>query len=199
MKPHILLWYIFREVLSLPITAGKHSPSDEHSKDSNRSGERDSSRSPPAFHKDNLQQQTSIDSSSPLSGRKLSVISSVSSSISQSSKSPSVGKKLSVTSQTSDIKPTSTPTSFVSETDHSQGKKLPVSHSSTQNHSKDEVDGSSFKTPLTPPPVPSHKPIVPPKPGSSNKPTTPPKPGPKPLSHQISGSSFWLCKSILIS
>jgi hypothetical protein len=126
------------------------------------------------------------------------VISSVSSSISQSSKSPSVGKKLSVTSQTSDIKQTSTSTSLVSETEHStsQGKKLSVSssftssvsHSSTHSHSKDEVNGSSFKTPLTPPPVPSHKPTVPPKPGSASKPTTPPKPGPKPLNHQTPGN-----------
>ncbi|XP_045158823.2 neurofilament medium polypeptide-like [Mercenaria mercenaria] len=202
-----------RDVLSLPITAGKHSPSDEPSslskenaRNFNTLGERDNSRSPPTFHKENLQ-QTSSGSSSPLTGKKLSVISSVSSSVSQSSNSPSVGKKSSLTSQsskspsvgnkasgtsrTSEVKINFAVTSSETEHSASQGKKLSltsvtssVSHASTKSHSKDEVDSSGFKTPLTPPPVPGHKPVVPPKPGSATKPTTPPKPGPKPVIQQ---------------
>lgn len=231
-------------MLSLPITAGKLSPSDDstsltkecvrsrsksrearnpniageviceeartcdklgeevHNKTSGEttsgklSGDRNRSRSPPIFTTDNLQ-QTSRDSNSPVSAKKSSVISSVSSSLSQTSKSPSVAKKPLVSTKTSD-KSASVHKSEVTQTENSpfQVKKLSVSSTtssvsqqSAQSHSKDEVESSGFKTPLTPPKL-GRKPAVPPKPGSSCKPSSPPKPGPKPALQDIAGNLF---------
>lgn len=203
-----------REVLSLPITAGKLSPSEDLSsvtKESVRKrsksregsqhtpertesqspvGERDSNRSPPLYQSDNLK-PISSDTSSPLSVKKTSVTSSVSSSLSWTSKSPSVPKKPTASADATDTKLTSVAPCVVSHTESStfQVKKLSISssvtsstsHTSVHSHTKDEDDSKNLKTPVTTTPKPGPKPIVPPKPGSASKPTTPPKPGPKPV------------------